>query len=57
MRGLTLRDRKTAVWVSGQTGVAGIIDSKKKCTLAGHVMRRLDNWWTGQLVDTKRGEA
>ena len=51
--GLTLRDRKRAVWIREQTGIADIlVDIKrKKWSWAGHVMRRMDNRWTIRVTE------
>ena len=51
--GLTLRDRKRAVWIREQTGITDIlVDIKwKKWSWAGHVMRRMDNRWTIRVTE------
>ncbi len=52
MIGVTLRDKKRAVWVREQTRVNDIlVEIKKKWAWAGHVMRRQDNRWSLRVTE------
>ncbi len=52
MLGITLRDWKRESWIREQTKVEDILMTikKEKGTLAGHIMRRLDNIWTTRVT-------
>ena len=58
MLNLTLKDRKTAIWIREKTKIkdVNVTVQQLKWNWAGHVMRRSDNRWSKKTTDwTPRG--